>query len=185
VFSGVYNCIYLFTFAALVAQPPLCRHAENRSLAGRGPPAGARRPPAPPRIRRRLCTPSRDWRVWAAFESRDEVQKVRLASLLFDLEAMAREKQPRNRPVSHTVPHPLYFHITTSQRECRIQVRVIIVRTSDPAFNAYGGGVPLGVQSDSKCPPSAKKFPLGSLWHGRLNTSRRSGPRPSGGARCV
>jgi hypothetical protein len=62
-------------------------------------------------------------------------------------------------------------------RHYLVQVRVIIVRTSDPAFNAYGGGVPLGVRSDSKCPPSAENFPLGSLWHGRLNTSRRSGPR--------
>jgi hypothetical protein len=25
--------------------------------------------------------------------------------------------------------------------------------------------------------PSAENVPLGSLWHGRLNTSRRSGPR--------
>ena len=63
----------------------------------------ARRPP--PRIRRRLCTPSRDWRVWAAFESRDEVQKVRLASLLFDLEAMAREKQPS--PAAPAVDEPV------------------------------------------------------------------------------
>ena len=63
----------------------------------------ARRPPA--RIRRRLSTPSRDWRVWAAFESRDEVQKVRLASLLFDLEAMAREKQPS--PAAPAVDEPV------------------------------------------------------------------------------
>jgi len=97
--------------------------------------------------------------VWAAFESRDEVQKVRLASLLFDLEAMAREKQPRNRPVSHTVPHPLYFHITTSQRECRIQVRVIIVRTSDPAFNAYGGGGPPWRSIGFKMSPVRQKIP--------------------------
>ena len=41
-----------------------------------------------------------------------------------------------------------------------LQVRVIIVRTSVPAFNAYGGVVPLGVQSHRKCPPSAEKSPL-------------------------
>ena len=43
--------------------------------------------------------------MWAAFESRDEVQKVRLASLLFDLEAMAREKQPS--PAAPAVDEPV------------------------------------------------------------------------------
>ena len=35
-----------------------------------------------------------------------------------------------------------------------------LARTSVPAFNAYGGGVPLSVQSHRKCPPSAKKIPF-------------------------
>jgi diadenosine tetraphosphatase ApaH/serine/threonine PP2A family protein phosphatase len=64
----------------------------------------------PPRTRRPLSTPtggpSKDWRVWAAFESRDEVQKVRLASLLFDLEAMAIEKQPSASPAGPAVDEP-------------------------------------------------------------------------------
>ncbi len=34
-----------------------------------------------------------DWRVWAALDSRDEAEKVRLAQLLHDLEALAAEKQ--------------------------------------------------------------------------------------------
>ena len=41
-----------------------------------------------------------------------------------------------------------------------------------------GGGVPLGVQSDSKRPPSAENFPLGSLWHGRLKIKDLIGLNP-------
>ena len=70
----------------------------------------ARLPPLRSTSRRPLSTPtggpSKDWRVWAAFESRDEVQKVRLASLLFDLEAMAIEKQHAASPAAPAVDEP-------------------------------------------------------------------------------
>ena len=63
--------------------------------------------------------------------------------------------------------------VATSDKEfgdTTVQVRVIIVRTSVPAFNPYGGGVPFSVQSHRKCPPSAIKFPR--------NTAHKKDPPP-------
>ena len=41
----------------------------------------------------RFCSTEANWRVWSALDSRDEAQKVRLAGLLHELTAVARESR--------------------------------------------------------------------------------------------
>ena len=66
---------------------------------------------------------------------------------------------------------------------CPVQVRVIIVRTSDPAFNAYGGGGPPWRSIGLKMSPVRRKFPPWELMARATKYEPQVGA--SGGARCV
>ena len=50
----------------------------------------------------------------------------------------------------------------SASAEWHIQVRVIIVRTSGPAFNAHGGGCPPRHSIGPKMSPVRRKIPLGA-----------------------
>ena len=69
----------------------------------------------------------------------------------------------------------------------RVQVRVIIVRTSDPAFNAYGGGGPPWRSIGLKMSPVRRKFSPWELMARATKYEPQVGASAgaSGGARCV
>ena len=68
-----------------------------------------------------------------------------------------------------------------------IQVRGIIVRTSDPAFNAYGGGGPPWRSIGLKMSPVRRKFSPWELMARATKYEPQVGASAgaSGGARCV